>query len=66
MEDVVRHYGVICDWDTGKVLPRTAEQFRDAMRMRTYQEPVGTANAAPKELSCRIALLTGELRRRVQ
>ena len=26
--DLVRHYGVILDWGTGELLPKTTEQFR--------------------------------------
>ena len=32
--EAVRRHGVICDWDTMRVLPRTTEQFRAAMRRR--------------------------------
>jgi N-methylhydantoinase B len=31
--DVIRRYGVICDWGTGELLPQTTRQFR-AMLMR--------------------------------
>ena len=34
ISDAIRRYGVICDWDTGELLPRSTEQFRAAMRLR--------------------------------
>jgi N-methylhydantoinase B len=48
VEDVVRWHGVICDWDTGTVLPRSTEQFRAAMRMRGAgaEPPRGEAGAS--------------------
>lgn len=33
--DVVRRYGVILDWDTGELLPRSTAQFREMFRVRT-------------------------------
>jgi N-methylhydantoinase B len=33
--DLVRHYGVILDWGTGELLPKTTEQFRAMLRRRT-------------------------------
>jgi N-methylhydantoinase B len=33
--DVIRQYGVVLDWGTGEVLPRTTEQFRRLMRRRS-------------------------------
>jgi N-methylhydantoinase B len=33
--DVIRRYGVICDWGTGELLPTTTEQFRAMLRRRT-------------------------------
>lgn len=35
--DLVRHYGVILDWATGELLPRTTKQFRQQMQKRTVQ-----------------------------
>ena len=32
--DLVRHYGVILDWGTGELLPRTTEQYRDMLKRR--------------------------------
>ena len=32
--DLVRHYGVILDWGTGELLPRTTEQYRDMLKQR--------------------------------
>ena len=32
--DLVRHYGVILDWGTGQLLPKTTEQFRAMLRRR--------------------------------
>jgi N-methylhydantoinase B len=32
--DLVRHYGVILDWGTGTLLPRTTEQFRAMLHRR--------------------------------
>jgi N-methylhydantoinase B len=34
IEEAIRRYGVICDWNDGSLLPKTTEQFRAAMRMR--------------------------------
>jgi N-methylhydantoinase B len=34
MLDLVRHYGVILDWDSGELLPKTTEQFRAMLRRR--------------------------------
>ena len=34
MLDLVRHYGVILDWGTGELLPKTTEQFRAMLRRR--------------------------------
>jgi N-methylhydantoinase B len=33
--DVIRRHGVICDWGTGELLPRTTEQFRAMIARRT-------------------------------
>ncbi|MFP4327741.1 MAG: hydantoinase B/oxoprolinase family protein [Paracoccaceae bacterium] len=33
--DAVRRYAVILDWETGEVLPRTTEQFRESFEKRT-------------------------------
>jgi N-methylhydantoinase B len=33
--DLVRHYGVILDWGSGEVLPRTTEQYRELLRRRS-------------------------------
>jgi N-methylhydantoinase B len=32
--DLVRHYGVILDWGTGELLPRTTEQYREMLKRR--------------------------------
>jgi N-methylhydantoinase B len=32
--DVLRHHGVILDWGTGELLPRTTEQFRAMLQRR--------------------------------
>jgi N-methylhydantoinase B len=32
--DLVRHYGVILDWGTGQLLPRTTEQYRELLIRR--------------------------------
>jgi N-methylhydantoinase B len=33
--DLVRHHGVILDWGTGELLPRTTEQYRALLRRRS-------------------------------
>jgi N-methylhydantoinase B len=33
--DVIRRYGVICDWGTGELLPETTGQFRSMLQRRT-------------------------------
>lgn len=35
MLDSIRQYGVILDWGSGRLLPKTTEQFRDMFRKRT-------------------------------
>jgi N-methylhydantoinase B len=32
--DLTRHYGVILDWGTAELLPRTTEQYRDMLKRR--------------------------------
>jgi N-methylhydantoinase B len=32
--DLVRHYGVILDWDTGELFPKTTDQFRAMLQRR--------------------------------
>jgi N-methylhydantoinase B len=32
--DVIRRHGVILDWGTGELLPKTTEQFRSMLRRR--------------------------------
>jgi N-methylhydantoinase B len=44
--DLVRQYGVILDWGTGELLPRTTETFRAMLQRRTassWAQPVGAA-----------------------
>jgi N-methylhydantoinase B len=36
--DLVRHYGVILDWGSGEVLPRTTQQYRELLRRRSVDE----------------------------
>ena len=33
--DLIRQYGVIVDWGSGKLLPITTRQFRDMLKRRT-------------------------------
>ena len=33
--DLVRHYGVILDWGTGELLPKTTETFREMLQRRS-------------------------------
>ena len=35
--DLVRHYGVILDWGSGEVLPRTTEQYRELLKRRSMR-----------------------------
>ncbi len=35
--DLVRHYGVILDWGTGDLLPRTTEQYREMLYRRAAE-----------------------------
>ena len=40
--DLVRHYGVILDWGTSELLPRTTEQYREMLKRRAlagWSEP---------------------------
>ncbi|MFM7145277.1 MAG: hypothetical protein ACKOW5_02975, partial [Actinomycetales bacterium] len=32
--DLIRQYGVIVDWGTGELFPKTTRQFRDLLRKR--------------------------------
>jgi len=34
--DLVRQYGVILDWGSGELLPKTTEQFRTMLRRRSF------------------------------
>jgi N-methylhydantoinase B len=43
--DLVRHYGVILDWGTGELLPKTTEQFRAMLGRRMV--PHWSRAAAP-------------------
>lgn len=36
--DLVRHYGVILDWGSGELLPRTTEQYRELLRRRSASQ----------------------------
>jgi N-methylhydantoinase B len=33
--DAIRQYGVILDWGSGTLLPKTTKQFRDMLKRRT-------------------------------
>jgi N-methylhydantoinase B len=44
--DLVRHYGVILDWGTGELLPKTTEQFRAMLRRRMVPHWSGVAAPA--------------------
>jgi N-methylhydantoinase B len=35
--DLVRHYGVILDWGSGDLLPRTTEQYRELLECRSAE-----------------------------
>ncbi|MGR8949916.1 MAG: hydantoinase B/oxoprolinase family protein, partial [Gammaproteobacteria bacterium] len=35
--DVIRRYGVICDWGTGKLFPNSTEDFRAMMIKRSVE-----------------------------
>ena len=37
MMDRVRRYGVIVDWGTGELLPKTTEQFRAMLERRAVE-----------------------------
>jgi N-methylhydantoinase B len=39
--DLVRHYGVILDWGTGELLPKTTDQFRAMLRRRVVPHWTG-------------------------
>ena len=50
--DLIRQYGVIVDWGTGALLPKTTRQFRDMLRRRTaaHWEVPGQARNEPPTL----------------
>jgi N-methylhydantoinase B len=35
MLDLVRHYGVLLNWETGELLPKSTEQHREMMQKRS-------------------------------
>jgi N-methylhydantoinase B len=47
--DLVRHYGVILDWGTGELLPKTTEQFRAMLARRMTPHWGDGPNAATWE-----------------
>jgi N-methylhydantoinase B len=44
--DLVRRYGVILDWGTGELLPKTTEQYRAMLKRRMVRHWVGAAATA--------------------
>ncbi len=46
--DLVRQYGVIVDWGTGELLPRTTDEFRRMMNRRSVPYWRGAPTAAPQ------------------
>ena len=44
--DVIRAHGVILDWGTGELLPRTTEQFRAMLQWRMASHWVDDAPEA--------------------
>ena len=50
MLDLIRQYGVIVDWGTGQLLPKTTAQFRAMLRRRTapyWAQASGARSLAP-------------------
>ncbi|MEE8173667.1 MAG: hypothetical protein V3T62_12125, partial [Alphaproteobacteria bacterium] len=48
--DLVRQYGVIVDWGSGELLPKTTAQFRAMLKRRTaahWQMPGRARNQPP-------------------
>ena len=48
--DLVRQYGVIIDWGSGELLPKTTAQFRDMLKRRTaahWSKPGEARNETP-------------------
>ena len=43
--DLVRHYGVILDWGTGELLPKTTETFRSMLQRRAVAHWTAAVNA---------------------
>lgn len=41
--DLVRRYGVLCDWSTGELLPRSTRQYRAMLNRRTVASWAGGA-----------------------
>ena len=35
--DLIRQYGVIVDWGTGELFPKTTRQFRELLRKRSVE-----------------------------
>lgn len=44
--DLIRQYGVIVDWGTGELLPRTTQEFRKMMKRRSAAHWNGAAQAS--------------------
>jgi len=55
MLDLVRQYGVIVDWGTGKLLPKTTAQFRAMLRRRTVPYWTHASGAVSEAPTLRIA-----------
>ena len=48
MLDLVRHYGVILDWGTGELLPKTTETFREMLQRRSASHWPAVADLAAR------------------
>lgn len=53
--DLVRQYGVIVDWGTGELLPKSTRQFRDMLKRRTASHWAVSLGARNEQPTLRVA-----------
>ena len=53
MLDLIRQYGVIVDWGSGELLPKTTAEFREMLKRRTV--PYWTASGQAANATLKVA-----------